>query len=292
MVAGVAMLLSAAGSSASTTHPASVRRPHAVEVELLDRGRAPREALRLAVPVGTVQHLEMTQRTVASSRGQGAQRNTTTLEATQTLVEVDAGGNLHLRYAIDDLSVSGADEEAVQAAVAELRNLSAELVVSPRNEIVSSDVDLSGVTDPLVAEVLTQLTSQLEQLSQPFPGPPVGVGARWRTTTSLSVYNIDVRVDTTYTLRSHDGNTVELAIRLDQRAARQRAEIPGAPADAQATGRVRGRGVGRQTVDLALPVAVEASVTARATVSFQALLAGNLRSVALDLTQRFDQTAR
>lgn len=74
-----------------------------------------------------------------------------------------------------------------------------------------------------------QDSDQLGALSAPFLREAVGIGARWRVTSSLQVSGIEARQVLEYSVREREGSQVAVDIDMTQTARCQRAELPGLP---------------------------------------------------------------
>lgn len=225
----VALALSSApaASAQTETEESTDETP---EVELLDRGEAPRRALRYTVPASATQTQELrTYSNVSQKVGEDVQSGGTpnvrfTIEA--VVPSVDDQGNLTVSYTYSKIEVS---ESGPTAVVEQTRDLLEPLIgvtgtyqLSSRGAVSSSVLDLPPGLDPAFAEFAEQLQSQQSQLSVPFPERPIGDGARWRSTTKAEIAGVTFRQRSTYTLEKDSAGRVTLAMEIDQRAPRQR----------------------------------------------------------------------
>jgi hypothetical protein len=84
-----------------------------------------------------------------------------------------------------------------------------------------------------VSSLVTQLGDQLRTLSIPFPAEPVGVGARWRATTQLTLNGIEATQVYEYKLKKRTGTKLVIGVTGTQTARRQTVELPDTASGAQ-----------------------------------------------------------
>jgi hypothetical protein len=141
-----------------------------------------------------------------------------------------------------------------QNALQPLTALTGTATLTPRNQVVDSKVSGTEHLDASLGQVVSQLSDQLGSVSAPFPKEPVGVGARWQTTSAIHLSGIDAKQVAEFTLRSVDGDQVTMDVKLTQTAPRQRADLPGVAAGTKVTlTKWRTTGSGQVTASLALP---------------------------------------
>lgn len=81
-----------------------------------------------------------------------------------------------------------------------------------------SNVNLEVVGDSAMAEQLrSNLYSTLDQLATQLPGEPVGIGARWRITQSVSEgMPFPITISAIYTLEESEGSRVVMSMELEE----------------------------------------------------------------------------
>ena len=172
------------------------------EIEVLDAGAAPREALRLAPQVGASEQAAMTVHLGIELSGVSERTvKTPPLHATvaAALQDVTPNGDLHATFSYPSFEVlkgdgaSASQRRQVERALSGVRGLSGELTLTPRGALVDSKLDIPSDVGPTVSSVLTQLRDQLRDLTVPLPEPEIGVGARWRATTQGRPYDTTER---------------------------------------------------------------------------------------------------
>ena len=241
-------------------------------VVLISVGQSPRSTLRLALTEGTQARatMQMSQSVTQSMGGQqlaAVESPPTTMRMHATAGPPTAGGNTTVTYGYSDVAVlddGSLGEELLaryQAALAPIESLAGTAALTPRNPFVDSQIAGLDGLDPAVAQTVSQMSDQLGSFSAPFPREPVGIGARWRVVSQLSVSGVDVRQTALYTLRERDGDRVVLDVVTKQTAPRQVAEFPGMPSGTKvevASWKVSGTGT--TTLSLVQPVLPLSSV--------------------------------
>jgi hypothetical protein len=296
-VAAVAFATAPPASSATSATSATSARP---EVSLLVAGSEPRAPLRLSLLAGTVSEGELVYsqtfgQTIDGKPGATASLPPFRFTLSTTVESIGADGNADVTstygdvQVVDDGSVSDATREQLETALQPLTKISGRSTVTPRNEYLDSSVSGTEALPAEVAQIVDELGQQSSSLAVPFPVEAVGVGARWRVTTALETSGIRARQQYEYTLRARDGNDVTLDMKFVQTAPHQRAELPGAPANAKVqVTKWRVTGSGTSTLDLATPFPVEAQTHAAGTQEFSVRYSGESgtlsQKVAVDVT--------
>jgi hypothetical protein len=206
------------------------------EVEVLDAGSAPREALRFSPAPGASERVAMTLHLGLELSGESDRTiKTPPLRATiaATLQDVTPSGDFHATFSYPSFEVlkgdgaSARQRRETERALAGLSGLSGELTVTARGVLVDSKLDISPDLDPSVAALLVQLRDQFRDLTVPLPEPEIGVGARWRATTQLTLNGIEARQVYEYRLKERTGTTLDVDVRGTQTAKRQTVDSPG-----------------------------------------------------------------
>jgi hypothetical protein len=238
-------------------------------VEVLEAGKAPLEPLRLAPAAGATQRSAMTvtfaiQQSGVSSGSVKPPPTKATVET--TLQGVTPEGNLQVSFSYPKFEVLKGGEASksarrrIEQAFAGLAGLSGQLTITPQGVLVDSALNVPPGIDPSVASLVTQLGDQLRTLAIPFPEAAVGVGARWRASTDLSLNGIQANQVYEYTLKKRNGSKIELGVRGTQTAGEQSVELPNIAPGVQLTVQsYKTTFRGQNTVDLTslLPVAGE-----------------------------------
>jgi hypothetical protein len=223
----------ALGGEIAGARPAQEQTP---QVEVLRDGSEPREALRLAPAVGASARVAMTLRLgIEQSGASDASLKAPPIRATidTALQDTTANGDFHATFTYPSFDVlrgggaSASQRRSVESALADFDGLSGDFTVTPRGELVDSNLEIPPDADTEAAQLLTQIGDQFRDLTIPLPETPVGVGARWRATTQLTLNRIETRQVYEYRLKKRTGTTLELDVRGTQTARRQTVDSPG-----------------------------------------------------------------
>jgi hypothetical protein len=269
-------------------------------VVLLASGSAPRAEMRLALTPASVHEGELVlsqsvEQTLDGNPNASVSLPPVQFTQTTTVESVAADGNAEITYTygdvgvVDDGSVSEATRQQLETALEPLTEVTGRATVTPRNEFLESSVEGTESLPDQTARIVDQIGQQSSSLAAPFPSEAVGVGARWRATTTFEASGIRLRQQYEYRLRARDGNRVTLDIDFVQTAPRQRANVPGLPASArvQITG-WRVTGSGNSTLELTTPFPAELQTHAAGTQEFSVRYRGDSgtlsQRVALDIT--------
>jgi hypothetical protein len=211
-------------------------------VEVLAAGKAPLEPLRLAPTAGATQRSTMTvdfaiQQSGVSSASVKPPPVRATIET--SLQAVNPDGNLQVAFSYSSFDVlrggeaTASERRRIKRAFTGLAGLSGQLTLTPQGVLVDSSLNVPPNLDPSVSSLVTQLGDQLRTLSVPFPADAVGVGARWRATTQLTLNGIEAQQVYEYTLRKRTGSKLVIGVTGTQTAGRQTVELPNIASGAQ-----------------------------------------------------------
>ena len=215
-------------------------------VVLEDPGSEPRRVLLLRVAPGAQVRLTMESRigidlTINGEEAPPTESPNSTMILDQRVERVDPDGTVHFSVTVADVSVdatSGADPELasdLEDRLSELVGLTGNGSIDAHGGAQTMEFDTSGLTDPQMAASLESVSSQVGNLSAPFPREPVGAGAKWTATSSATVSGILMNTTTRYTLLRQSGDRYELEYTQDAEAPPGPASLPGMPAGTQAT---------------------------------------------------------
>lgn len=264
----IVTLVTFAAAIVAAPAEAAVPGSAAPRVTLKSAGAAPRSPIRLILTSGatTAATMELTESVDQSLDGKSVNSVhlppiRLILHTTLGSVAADGGAPVDYSYSdvsvVDDGSVSAAQRSQLESALTPLTSLTGSGTITARNQILDSEVSGTEALDPSVAQLTEQFSDQVGAVTVPFPREAVGVGAKWRGSSSLRLSGINVNQTYDYTLRSHDGNVVVFDFTYTQTAPRQRVKLPSVPSNAKVEiSRYRVSGRGSMTVDLtqALPM--------------------------------------
>jgi hypothetical protein len=196
-----------------------------------------------------------------------------------TLQGTTPDGNLQVGFSYPSFDVlRGGDANAserrrIKQAFTGLAGLSGQLTLTPQGVLVDSSLNVPPNLDPSVSGLVTQLGDQLRTLAIPFPAEAVGVGARWRATTQLTLSGIQAQQVYEYTLKKRTGSKLVIAVTGTQTAGRQTVELPDVTSGAQLEVRkFKTSFRGENTIELTslLPIAAEVRSNGDQTFRIQA----------------------
>jgi hypothetical protein len=149
------------------------------------------------------------------------------------LQDVTPDGNLHITFSYPSFEVlrrkgtSARERRTIERQLAGLNGLSGEMTMTTQGTVVDSKLDIPPDLDRSLAQTLDQLENQLGIVTASLPQEEVGVGARWRSTSELSLNGIDVRQVGEFRLEKRNDTTLELDVRGTQTARRQAVDATG-----------------------------------------------------------------
>jgi hypothetical protein len=158
-------------------------------------GAQPRRPLALRVTAGSTTKVAMVSKLGLKMTIDGQAAPVGVLPATRMVMEqrvdrVDADGTARFSVSFPEVSVvatPGADPTAVEAAedaLQSLKGVTGTGAVDVHGNVSDTTYDTRSVSEPALRSTLDSLTSQMGNLSAPFPTEPVGVGARWTVTST------------------------------------------------------------------------------------------------------------
>lgn len=248
------------GGSAAPSPSGGVLAPP--EVTVTDRGDKPRAALRFTFQAGTDETMviDMTQTATSSVDGGAAQVVTLpTIRYTFSMHidAVDAAGTATVTMGLTSVEVQkgATDDQAtvdrVQSALDPLVGYQVMTTVDDRGRTLSAQATLPEGLDPALAQQMSQLVTQANQLSVTLPLQRVGAGATWTSSGGVAINGMTVQSDQTTTLVKQEGDTLTLKTATVQTAEPGPVTWPGVPAGWTTTlTSLDGKATLRQVVDL------------------------------------------
>jgi hypothetical protein len=231
-------------------------------VEVLDAGRPPLAPLRLQFREGDTTTVVITVDLDVSQTSAGSRQDLVTpavREVVTLTVDGVVDGEAMVSLAFTEAEVIRADTDLSDDEAAEIERELAALVgvrgsgrISEFGELTSLRYDLPEELDPGVRATLERTRGELDALALPLPADPVGVGARWRATTTSRIGGFPLRQETTYELTGLEDGAVQYTAEVRQFAEDQDVALDGLPEGTTArlvSSRVEGSASG--TMDLA-----------------------------------------
>jgi hypothetical protein len=209
-------------------------------VKLLAPGAEPRKALRYTLAANTKSRVDMAMNlTMAMSvAGMSMPMNFPGMKMTLDVgvTSVAPNGDFTYDMAFTGLTLdAGADANpmlagALQTLQSGITSIKGTSTASSRGVTLSTKL---AIADPQMQQTLGQMTSEIENLSMPFPEEAVGVGARWEVRRAASSGGQTTFQKTTYEVVSIAGTTVTLAVKGEMTAPPQAISNAALPAGAE-----------------------------------------------------------
>lgn len=235
LVAGL-VLVPALSTRAQQKPPALAGYPAAgapATVTLLAPGAEPRTPIRYKVPAGYKSGMDMTMGIGMSMNMAGTvvpvDMPPMLMSATVDVTNAAANGDVTFAVAFTKMGVGpGADPNvaaAMESAGASITALKGTATVSNRGITKSVKLDMSKV-DPAMQQMLGQMTSQVENVSLPFPEEAVGVGGRWEVRQTMNSGGITMFQKMELEVTAMDAGSVTLKGKIEQQAPPQSFSSP------------------------------------------------------------------
>lgn len=188
--------------------------PPATDVVVVAPGAAPQRALRYAVAKGTKTTIELSidWKVTAGEIASTLPTIVTTLELSCDDVGKDGSMKLHAKV-VDATAHERADSQVAPASIASLleplKGVSMALTLAPDGRISQPTTEAGAKPlSPAVDEQMKALGTSFQQLAMSLPTPPVGNGAKWRTSRKIQQNGMALTTVTTVDVTSLDATTV------------------------------------------------------------------------------------
>lgn len=226
--------------------------PDGVEIELLDAGSGDRSLMLLHPEEGQVLTSTMEMTTSTTIPGQGDMEIPMTIVMESTVDEVtDTEFAMTGRFVDMAIDVPGAEGQ-MDDVLGDLSELEIHSRLTLTGAPIETEIDLPDDADPMMSQMMDQMSGQISNMGVPFPTEPVGEGASWTATTGMDVMTMQVEVNTTYTLEEFDGENYVLAVEVDgtiESGSQQGVEIGG--------GSQSGSGTSEGSLAVPMPLSME-----------------------------------
>jgi hypothetical protein len=277
------LILAAAGTlvavAAAPSAPAQTDDNGAIAaptVEVIDPGDEPRAPLRYVLTPATsttsTQSIDQFIRQVGEDGfGNSNRAPTIDLGLRLDVLDVQPDGTARITFAFTSVEADGngsaaseAQARAIESALADITEMTGETTITNRGVQLSGSLQIPEGFPDNVKALLEQFENQVASATPALPEEAVGVGARWRATTELTLGGITSQQRYEYTVESIDGGTAELSVKLLQTAKPQDFDPPGAPAGAEyRLLSLRTKGKGSVTLDPTAPIPPSAEIAAK-----------------------------
>jgi hypothetical protein len=257
-------------------------------IKLLDAGSGEKRALRFTAEKGLKKTLGMTMGMTMSldMGGQEMKQKIPVLDMALDLEVTDVAKNGDIRYefkmvepkVVDDGTTPPAMVEAIRGAITGMAGLSGSALVTNRGFTKEADIKAPPNMNPQLSQFLDSFKQSVRQMSAPVPEEPVGVGAKWETTTTMNQNGMKLTQVAISELVSLEGNVMKLKITISQSAPKQKITTQGVTVDLD---HYKGSGGGETTLDLSQVVPSSARIDLTSDMQMQA--GGQTTMMALDV---------
>lgn len=235
------LVIAAGGVSSGHAVPITITKPPPT-VTLLDAGKEPRRDLRLKFVQGasqrSVMSMKISQKETTDGEEAPAQAVPPIIETLEVQVEsVGLDGDATISMQIVDAHAD-AGAEGVDPVVAAMMNdafanivgLAATFTVTTRGVYTSMTFDPPNDLPQEMDQALNSMSKSMDQMSNPFPIKPVGVGAKWRVVSVIEM-GASLVMTREFELVAIDGDTLTLRATGDIHLAhgKDQANIPDLP---------------------------------------------------------------
>jgi hypothetical protein len=170
--------------------------------------------------------------------------------------------------------------EQVKSMLKALVGSTGTAVVSNRGVTRESKLNLNESASPQIKSALGGVVQSLDQLSNPLPEEPIGVGAKWEVGTRLEQNGLKVQQVTTYELVALEGASGKLKISMKQSADPQKVSAAGMPPGMQAQLKsFSSTGSGESSFDLGRIVPSSSNVSASTDMSLSTSIQGQTQAM-------------
>ncbi|MBF2005044.1 MAG: hypothetical protein IGS49_06155 [Chlorogloeopsis fritschii C42_A2020_084] len=233
------------------------------QIELLNPGTGAKQQLRFKPPVKFKQAAIMTMNMdmAMSIAGQAlpAFKQPATVMTLQTAVtKIAPNGDIHYEFSYSDIDFVGDTNlppqvlNTVRSQIQNIRGIKGSAIVDNRGYTRKVNLVLPTGLDPNLKQMMQQMSNSLEQLSSPLPQQAVGIGSRWRVTSTVNINGMNLKQIATYQLVNLKNGVATLNIGVEQLASpSQKLTAPGLPPGVTLTLKsYNGKGQGQAIVPL------------------------------------------
>lgn len=175
----------------------------------------------------------------------------TTIHFFQRVANVEPDGRFRTHFEVQDVSVedNGTPQvSAMRRQLASLGELRGSSLLDARGNTLEAELEIPENSSALLRNTMQSVEDAIRQMSPPLPVEAVGVGARWRTTSTIQS-GVEMSVVSDYEVTAIEGDVVSLATRTEVQASAQEIES-GHPNVTATLERMTGSGDGTCTLRL------------------------------------------
>jgi len=265
-------------------------------ITVISSGAEPRKALRYVGAKGHREHLTM-DFLMAITMTIG---DTSLPEIKAPMLRTDMDVEVTAVSATDDITIATTFTDAnwiaasdsdpsmmarLNSVTADLKGLSGTTVVSNRGITRDVKIDTSRISNPQLSQTIAGLQQAMQNVSQPLPEEPVGVGATWRVRSSMNANGVQMFNNVSLQLTEMDETSYTLKLALDQTAPPQTVSTPAMGGAAASIDSSTGTGTGTMKIQFdRLSPRSEMNLNSKTTMSID--MGGNVKhmNMAMSMT--------
>lgn len=214
----------------------------------------------------------------------------TVMKLQTTVTRVDSNGDIHYQFSysdadvVDDPTVSPQVLKAMRAQIKKIVGASGSCIVDNRGQTKAYTFVLPEGLDQNIKQMLAQISNSPEQLSSPVPQQAIGIGAKWRVSSSPNLGGIQLNRITTYQLINLQNNIATLKVDSEQHATPQDLTRPGLPAGTTLTLKsLNSQGQGQVIMGLKRLLPIHSKVSMHSDNEINANYAGHVATISTKL---------
>ncbi len=206
------------------------------------------------------------------------------------VTKVDANGDIHYQFSYSDADVVGDTTvppnviEAMRSQIRKIVGINGSCIVDNRGQTKAYNLVLPERLDQNTKQRLEQMSNSLNQLYSPVPQQAVGIGAKWRLSSSPNLGGINLTQVTTYQLISLQNNVATLDAITEQHAGPQNLTRPGLPTGSTLTLKsLDSQGQGQITMGLNRLLPIRSNVSMHSNTEVNTRHAGQVATIGTKL---------
>jgi hypothetical protein len=224
--------------------PTTEAKPAPPQVELLNPGAEPRQALRFKPTVQDKQLATMTMNMDMEMKDTEADKSIPRpklpgmiVKLETTVTKIEPNGNIHYQARYTDFNVADSSElppaalEQMRSQLAKMKDLQILSVVDNRGQTLSVNFEIPDSADQITRSMLTQVSKSVEQASIALPEAAVGIGAKWRIASDINIFGMNLPQAATYELVNLQDGVATMNVVMEQQSGSQTMNLPGLPAN-------------------------------------------------------------
>lgn len=265
-------------------------------VTVISSGAEPRKALRYVSAKGHREHVTMDflmaiTMTVGDTSLPEVKAPTLRGDLDVEVTDVSPAGDMTLSTTFTDanwIAASDSDRSMMarlNSVTSDLKGLSAVTVVSSRGITRDVKLDTDKITNPQLSQTLAGLQQVLQNVSQPLPDEPVGVGARWEVRSGVNANGVQMFNTVSLQLTAMDDTSYTLKVGLEQTAPPQAISTPAMGGATASLDSSTGTGTGTAKIQFdSLSPTSEMNVNTKTTMSID--MGGNVQHMNMAMSMK------